>query len=160
MLRRVLRPSAFTLVETLTAMAILGVAILFFQIVLRTTWFAYQDRILRANLWQEANEIAEKVTDDGRLARQVDIAASNGAQSATFIDKDDNVFATYTMTTGGELQVARAGGNPDVLTTHLDNMQSFFQKDGKSLILNLALQDKNFSRNVLVKTSLDVFPRN
>lgn len=161
MLKKINQSSALTLVETLTAMAILSVALIFFQAVLKTSWFAYQDRIARANLWQEANEVAEKVTDDGRMARQIDIAtATDGTQSAQFIDRDDVVFVTYLITPDGKLQVDRGGGNVDVLTTHVDDLESFFQKDGKALMINLALQDATFSRMAKIETILEVFPRN
>lgn len=161
MLKKINQSAALTLVETLTAMAILSVALIFFQAVLKTSWFAYQDRIARANLWQEANEVAEKLTDDGRLAGQIDIAtASDGTQSASFLDREDNLFVTYLITVNGELQVDRGGGNVDVLTTHVDSVESFFQKDGKSLIVNLALQDATFSRMARIETSWEVFPRN
>ena len=151
---------AFTLIELLTVIAILGVLVSVTHIVFMTNWMANHDRIARADLWQEANTIMEYVSLDGRQSRTIAVTPSAGVNTAVLTDKDGGTLAAYVMNSKGEFQMSRGGGSFKTLSTHLDFVNSSFSNNGKALSLHLVLTDRIWNRIINVDTSTEVYPRN
>jgi len=155
------RNKGITLVELVMALAILGVTVSILYMVFFSNWRAYEDRIARANLWTEANEIMETMTMDGRVAHQINVSQQqDGSFVTTFVDTLDQPIATYVMTDDGRFQVARAQGEFRTISEYLVLERSSFIKDGESLNMTLALQDNVFGKPVGVQTAIEIYPRN
>ena len=160
--KRVLDRRAFSLVELLTVIVIVGVMIVTFDLVFVTNWTASLDRISRATLWQESSAVMESLTRDGRQSRQMDISedSSMGTKTAVILDTLGQPIATYVINDKGKLQRSDQLGNISVLTEHLDFANSRFEKIGRTLRITLALRDQVFSQLVRVDTSTEIYPRN
>ncbi len=158
----IFRREAFTLVELLTVIVILGVMIVTFHLVFVTNWVTSLDRVTRATLWQESNAAMESLTRDGRQSRQMDVAedADAGTKTAVILDAQSQLVATYVMDNQGKLQRSDVAGNLSILSDHVDFANSKFEKMGRTLRVNLALKDDVFSRVIHVSTSTEIFPRN
>jgi len=149
-----------TLVEMLVVLVISAVGIVLFYTVFITNWQAYQTHLTRSNLWEEADTIMEMVSTSVRDMRQIDVESGDEQQTATLTDPDGNIFASFLMTRAGEFQIVSAGNNTSTLTKNLDYPRSSFVKQGKALLVNLALTDQVFRQQVKIQTAAEIFPRN
>lgn len=155
-----LNSKGFTLVEMLTVLVILFVLGGVFYTVFVTNWFAFEDRIARTNLWQEANEIIETITADGRFAQTIDVFTDgSGNKSAILNDSLNQPVATYLITADGRFQINK-NGVIKTLSGHINPIESVFTKQGRGLRVELDLEDLIFKRTINVNTSTEIFPRN
>ncbi|MGE0268221.1 MAG: type II secretion system protein [Candidatus Omnitrophota bacterium] len=150
----------FTLIEMLTVLVILMILGGVFYTVFVTNWSAFEDRIARTNLWQEANEIIETMTADGRFAQTIDVFSDgSGNKSAVLNDSFNQPVATYLITSDGRFQINK-NGVIKTLSGHINPGQSVFTKQGRGLRVELGLEDVIFKRTINVDTSTEIFPRN
>lgn len=155
---------AFTLVELLVVMVIIAVILGGLFRFFIANWFAYEDRMVRADLWHEANEIIEIMTRDGRVAKTIQATDDAAVKSVLMRDISDNIIAVYSLTPDGQIQMDR-GGDADklkILSRNLDFDGSEFSQDGidRALKVNLRLETELFLRTVRIETSTEIFPRN
>lgn len=152
--------TGFTLMETITVLMIIGVLGSVFYTVFVTNWFAFEDRIARANLWHEANEIVETMTADGRSAQMIDVFTDGaGNKSAVLSDSLDQTLVTYLITAEGRFQMNK-NGVVKTLSEHINPNQSDFTKEGRGLRVQLAMSELIFKRTITIGTSTEIFPRN
>jgi hypothetical protein len=147
--------------EILVGLVILGAAAVFIHTFFVTNWTFYEERVTRSNLWQDSNQIIEQMTVDGHEAKRIDVINDPTAKTAVFVDRQDQVIATYVMTDSGQLQMSRQDAALfSTLTRFLDFNQSEFVRDGRALQVQLALKDRVFLRGVSIQTNVDIYPRN
>lgn len=153
---------SFTLVEMLTVLAIIGIGIALFYSVFFLNWSAFDKEIARVDLWQEANEIIDRISLDIKSAEQVDFNDNRGSPSffdsitLTFPDGNSSI---YTITNAGEFQLDTGGGAVG-LSQNIDYNNSFFVDNPQSVKLNLALENDVLGRRVKVRTSTEACLRN
>jgi len=152
--------NGFTFVEILVVVIILAISVVFFKTVFISNWSGYDEQLIRDNLWQEANVIIETITNDARKSHLISINQEQGDQAAVLIDRDNNTIATYIFKIDGSLQVINTNGAIKTLSEHIDIVQSSFAKQGNALYLTLSLKDQLFKREVVIQTTLEIYPRN
>lgn len=154
----------FTLVEVLVSVSILIVAIAIFSSLLITGWSSYQQRIIRADLWHEANLIIENMTTDVRLAESVSVTMPDTTSTqVTMRDETGNLLAQYTINDQGVLFLDRDGAGVNIinLSSNMDFANSSFSVVGvNGLSMNLTLNQESFNRVVAINTASKVIPRN
>ena len=155
---------AFSLMEALVVLVVIGVVFGGLFRFFISNWFAYEDKITRADLWHEANEIVETMTHDGRMAKTIEATEDATIKSVEMRDVTDNIIAVYSITQDGTMQMDREGDGDTikVLSRNLDFDESEFVQDGisQALTVTLHLRTELFLRNVLIDTSTEIFPRN
>lgn len=157
--KRPLRCGGFTLVEMVTVLAILGIAIGMFYTTWMLTWESVENHNTRADLLYDGYLIMERVTDGGRLASQIDVTL--GQKQVAFSDNTGVVFETYTMTADGNLTLNRPPpAAPRVLSVLVDFDNSLFREDGNGLLVDLTLKDNPFSGDISVNVATEIYPRN
>lgn len=161
MQRKILKSNGgFTLIETVTVLAIMAVLSAVFYLVFMTNAVAFDDRLARANMWQQANEIMETLTADGRLSQDITVVVNgDGSQSAQLVDGLSQPLATYTITVDGRLTQLK-NGVTKVLSDKINVAQSNFVEQGEGLRFQLAMQEPLFRRVANIQTSTEVYPRN
>lgn len=151
----------FSLVEIITVLVILGVSISIFYAVFITNWLAFQDRIIRADLWMDADAIIDAISEDIRSAESFDVSPdNNGGQVLTITDLN-GVPTLYAMRASGifEYQRPPALGFSE-LSRHLRMPDSFMQISNDVLQVNLVLGDNLFFRDIRIETSTEIYSRN
>jgi prepilin-type N-terminal cleavage/methylation domain-containing protein len=162
MIRR--RISAFTLVEILTVVVIIGILTSVLYTTLFSGWSATEEYATRARLWQDMNRIIDQVTVEVREATRITVGA-NGTL-VNFFDSSDPAavaFASCQFTAAGVFSITRMiQGAPVIvdLTDRVDPAQSLFSRAGETLVLQMVLADNVFSRRVQIETSTEILPRN
>ena len=151
-----------TLVEIIVVLVIISIFGGVFYSTMMINWSSCAERMARAQLWNEANDIVEKISQEGRFTREIDVVQdfSSGVQTATLLDWQDQTIATYTMSSKGTLEVVKPQATPMILTSNLDFDNSAFTKNGKSLRMDLALIDEGITRKVSINTQTEIYPRN
>jgi prepilin-type N-terminal cleavage/methylation domain-containing protein len=150
----------FSLMEIITVLVILGVSLSIFYAVFVTNWLAFQDRIIRADLWMDADAIIDALSEDIRSAKSFDISSDNGDQVLTIIDLND-ASTVYAMRASGIFEYQRPASSVfSVLSRHILMPDSFIKKSDDALQVNLVLQDHLFFRNIRIETSTEIYPRN
>lgn len=149
---------AFTLVEIIVVVLIIGVLGGVLYTIFFTNWFAFEDRIARANLWSEVDVIFETISSEARNQDQITVNG-NPCGSVAILAGGSAQPIIYTMNNNGDLTVNRGAGDI-VLTNHLDFANSSFCAEGEALRINLTLEDQLITRRVEIRTSTEVFPRN
>lgn len=146
---------SFTLVEMITVLAIIGVGSGLFYFVFFMNFASFDSQIASIDLWQNTNEITEKISLDVRFAEDIN-----------FIDNKNVILSfpsgepvTYTITPEGNFQRIR-GEIVSTLSQNIDFANSFFNETSQSLIVTLTLQDYVFGKKVEVKTATEVCLRN
>ena len=154
--------NGFTMTEVIMTLVIVSILGGVFYTMLITNWSSYEELMARAQLLNEANDIVEQISQEGRFTKTIDVVQdfASGIQTATLIDYQDQAIATYTMSSNGTLEIARPQANTVVLTNNLDFDNSAFTKNGKSLRMDLALIDDALMRKVSISTNTEIYPRN
>lgn len=152
--------TAFSLMEIVTVLVIVGVSIPLFYTVFVTNWLAFQDRIIRADLWMDADMIIDAIAKDLRSAKSFDVSSDNGDQVLTITDLN-GASTVYAMRASGIFEYQRpASPGFSVLSRHIFMPNSFMQKSGDTLQVNLVLEDNLFFRDIRIETSTEIYPRN
>ncbi len=152
----------FTLIEMVTTLAIVGIASALFYMIWVTNVSTMENHISRADLWNDANAIVERLSVDVREASQITLnGQGTPTQTATLRDAQGNLLATYRMSNAGVFEVQPAGaGNFTILTGFVDYANSSFALIGKGLALNLTLFDRPLHHLVSINASTEIYPRN
>lgn len=157
----------FTLVELVTVMAIIGITASLLYSIFFLNWSAFENQIAEADLWQEAQEIIQRVSFDIRVAKRI----SSLTPHQVVISFPDNSTSTYTITSAGIFQITH-DNQTTTLSTRLDPSSSCFLFNAsdcsagesvnnvRSLKLELNLQDNILGKKVNVDTSIQLFCRN
>lgn len=153
-----------TLTEVLVALAVLGVFLSVFYSVFIVNWFAFDERIHRADLLHETNRIIELISVDGRNAATIDFNTLANKKEIVLKDSLDEIIASYSMLDTGQVQYDSAGDGQGivVLSKNLDFSKSQFAQVslGKSFVVSLALEEQLFTRKISTNTSVEIFQRN
>ena len=151
-----------TLIEMLTVLVIFVVIAAVIYTTMFSNWLTFDDRMARADMWHEANEIFETITDISRNAKSISVAvAPDGEKTAIVTDTDDATVATYVVTVDGKFQIVHAGGAVQTLTENLDASNSdLVELTTKSLYVKLAFQKELFRRTIHFETATEVLVRN
>lgn len=147
---------AFTLIELIVVVLILGIGTAMFYSVLSMNWIASEQHITRSDIWQELNTIVETANADGRKSNAMTVS---NPFSLVFLDNNGAVIATYTITAGGLIQ-RDTGAGPVTLSEKVDQTNSSFVTSGRSVIMTLVLQGDVMGDPVQARTSVEIFPRN
>lgn len=152
-----MRKKTFTLIELMTVLVVIGIGMVMFYSTFFINWASFDNQIARTNLWQEINEIMNIISFDGKYAKAMDVSEDGSSVTFTF---PDNSQAVYSITPQGTLEVTKAGIT-NVLSQNIYVANSSFAEDTNSLVVNLALQQKEvFGQIVAAKTSTKIYPRN
>lgn len=154
------KKNGFTFVEILVVVIIVAISIVFYKTVFLSNWSAFDERLIRDNLWQESNVIIETITNDARKAHQINIDQEQGDQSAVLIGRDNNTIATYIIKMDGSLLIINDAGAVITLSEHVDVVKSSFAKQGNALYVTLSLKDQLFNKEVVIQTTSEIYPRN
>lgn len=150
----------FTLVEIMVVVLVAAILSGVVFTVFVTNWDALQDRIARTDMWHEANEIIETMTNDGRFAKAVGVQTDGeGNQVVDFLDIADQLLVTYKITPDGRFLMER-GGKTKTLSTQIDSTRSGFNREGPGMRVNLALREELLRRKITINTATEIFPRN
>lgn len=152
--------NGFTLVETLTSTIVIGILLTFLGSILFSNWSAYEEGLSRTNLREEAYNLLETITFNGRSSTRAVLQSETNQKVIEFLDGNDDLIATYTMTNTGRIQFKDENDVITTLSEKLDFSTSGFQQDGSTLIVTLNLIDKVFRRTVSFNTSTEIFFRN
>ncbi len=154
------RISAFTLIETLCTVVIIGVLISLFYGTLGSSWGAMDHYSTRANLSQDMNQIIDQVTLQAREAQSMTVPS--GGASVSFFDRTGTVISSCAFDPQGILTMTKTGISSAVITRRVDPALSSFkiQPGGRSLLVTLVLADNVSGRRVQVDASTEIFPRN
>ncbi len=152
----------FTLTEIILVLVIFAIGFGLFNSVFINNWFAYEDRIKRANLWSEANLFFEDMSFEGRNSRLIEIANGPDSKTVTFTSTDSPpVLTVFTLTSAGTMSRARGNMSKDY-GTHADFAACDFSFgiDRKDVLVNLKLKDTIFTRDIHITTSTEIMARN
>lgn len=152
-------PKGVSLFEVLIVVLLTGLGMALFSTVFVNNWFAYENRIVHANLMNEANTVLDTMTAEGRLSRQIDLGGSASQRTATFYSGLDGSTSVLTLFNDGRVTFAKSGATK-TLTTHLDLANSSLTSNARSLQVRLALTDIAGTRPVRVSGETEVLPRN
>lgn len=149
--------SGFTLFEMICAVAIIGITIGLFYSVFLSNWAVMENYSTRAYMWQDMDAVIDAVTTDAREAARIDVSADQ--KTATFYDQDNNPFVVYVV--GADRSFIKRRLGVDLAMTDLMEFdRSFFIKRGRSVIVQLSMNDNVFNRGVGIETSTEIYPRN
>ncbi len=155
--------SAFTLVEMLVVIVIIGTAISIFYSTLFLYWPAFDEFVTRINLWEESDKIIEIISPEVRALHDITI---ENEKKVTLSDKDNTTIAAYIIDASGAFIVRKSGSGDVVLSNSLDLNGSSFGENiegssgKKTLVVNLALSEQGLRRRVRIATSTEIMPRN
>jgi len=150
-----------TLIEILTAAAILAASFALFYNVFIINWTALEGYIVRNQLWQEAATVIRLMSADGRGAKAIDIVEITSSRKAVrFIDKTSTPIALYEIFPNGNLQRSDGGGNTTLMSDNVFFGSSSFVKNGQALEIILSLRAPVLIKTVQISTVNEIFPRN
>lgn len=155
-----MRKSSFTLVELVTVVAVIGIGSALFYLIFILNWSSFDNLIARVDLRQEANQIIEKISFEGRWAERKNIPHDK----TLVLFFPDGTSTTYTFTSEGELQRLR-GTTITILSRNVDFSNSSFEDEVggvevNSFIVNLVLEEDVFGRRIEVRSSTEIYLRN
>ncbi len=156
---------AFTLVELITVVVIIGIGIGFFYATFLNNWRALEDQDAQRNLWQDMNLISETITADARRANAV-LVAANGL-SAQFIFPASSGLVNVTYSINGLNLLKIQGASNVILSRNVEldppapAPDSLFVGTSNALRLDLTLSDSQniFGPAVRVTSSIFISPR-
>lgn len=158
-----MRPKSkgFTLTEVLVTLIIFGIGMAMFNTIFVTNWVAYEDRIKRADLWGEINQVFEQMTFDGRNSRQFAVTNNAASKSVAFTNAVDNTITTYTIQNDGTI-TRTSGTDTRMISSHAVFGDSNFASsaDNKGLKADLTLSDNVIVRNINVRSTTEIALRN
>ncbi len=149
--------SGFTLFEAICAIAIIGVTIGMFYTVFLSNWAVMENYSARAYMWQDMDAAVDAVTSDARQAARIDVSADQ--KTATFFDQANAPFVVYVIGNDRSF-IQRRGGVDRAMSRLVEFDQSSFVKRGRSVIVQLSMNEDVFSRGVGIGTSTEIYPRN
>ncbi len=154
---RGMRKRGFTLVELVTVVAIIGISSAIFFSVFLLNWTALDGDIERTNLWQDANEIIDRISLDVRIATAIDVSADGKTLTLTQGGGD----VVYSFTSDGRC-LYTSDATTEVLSEDVNYDGSLFEENEAhtSVTVTLDLQKDVLGRNVEVATSTEVYSRN
>ena len=150
---------AFTLIEIITVVAIIGITSALFYVTFLLNWAGFYNQISRVNLWQDANDIIDDVSSYGKVARSAVVSSNHKVLTLNLPDGTSVVYSIVNGSPYGQLQRVK-GGTTKIFSNNIVYTNSSFNATTYSFIINLALEDKVFNRNIDVKTSTEICFRN
>jgi len=151
----------FTLVETITVLAIVGIFIAFFYTLYFLNWQACDQFIAYADFGQDMDQIIDQIGQDGRNATTIKITINSPTtQQVECLDTNGNPISTYTMTNTGVFTITNAQNNQNIITQKLDFANSAFVMDGNAIQVKLRLADQIFGHTVFLNSETEIYPRN
>lgn len=156
--------NAFTLIELMTSIMILGISIVLFNTIFVSSWISFEERVLRSKLWQETNDIIERITYDARDAYSVELVEDEDSSLIKLYDKDSTLISSYLINSQGTVQISKSEEDEQytIISESIDFLDSDFNVEAgaTTLYVKLTLQDYVFTRLIEVETSTEIFLRN
>jgi prepilin-type N-terminal cleavage/methylation domain-containing protein/uncharacterized repeat protein (TIGR01451 family) len=157
-MNRIKNKSAFTLVEIITSLAIIGVFMAFFYSLYVLNWQACQQIIFGADMGQDMEEIVDQIGGDARNSQAINLVSP---QEVVFTEPTGG-SVTYTISVldngRNQISVTRVGVT-DVLSQSL-TAASTFSMDGSNIVVNMVMQESNLGQPVTLVSQTEFFPRN
>ncbi len=151
---------AFSLIEVMTVLVILAIMLAIFHTVFITNWMAVQDRIIRADLWMDANRIVDLITEDVRVSDRFEISP-DGQEVKTFnLGDDPDVPSAVYVIRESVLEFRRAPAAVFSVLSRNVGPGSIIDEQGGVLEIRLVLREDLFGRMVTVSTATHIYPRN
>ena len=147
----------FTLIEIVTVLAIISIGIGLFYSIFYLNWSSFEKQIALVDLGQEADRIMETISLDGRVVTEIHVEADNKTATLTLRDLEGNIVDTITYAITGRGQIQR---NDQILSENIQFADSFFRREGNSLVVELLLIDDVFGQSVQLPVQTQIFPRN
>jgi len=155
-----------TFVEILVVLVMLSVLIGVFYTFFFSNWKAYEERIARADMWQQADETVESISQLARQATSFTVSETTD-EKTILINNDFNVDAEaiYKIKKNGAMEYfnnAAGSGVPTVLAENINFDLSTFERtvDNAGLLVKLVLEENVLGRVVDITTSTEVYLRN
>jgi prepilin-type N-terminal cleavage/methylation domain-containing protein len=148
----------FTLIESLTALAIIGFFMLFFYTLFFLNWQACEQFLAQAEFGQEMDQIMGQIAGDGRYSVAININNNANMKQVDFTDPNGNV-SKYTMNDNGQLTIAH-GQEVETITDKLDFADSSFVQDNQAIVVKIVLSDEIFGYPVALATQTEIYSRN
>lgn len=150
----------FTLTEIVVVVLIFGIGVGLFNTIFINNWSAYEDRIARANLWNQANQFLEELSLEARNSKTIEVTATASNKSIILTNAgDDSVVTTFTLTDTGTLSRLK-NETTKVFSTQAVFSKSAFTKGTKNLNVDLQLSDTVLGRIIHINASTEVLLRN
>lgn len=158
-LEKVRVSSGVTLVELMTVMVILGVSVSMFYTVWFSNWQTFDYHTAIADLWFDANKIAEEVSMDGRAASLITVDTSQ--KSVIFVNSLGTTTASYLINSTGQFIITR-GASTTIVSQRIDFNNTNFVQRGSGLRVDLFLVDEEVlgQADAEIETHIEIFPRN
>ncbi len=150
----------FTLTEIVVVVLIFGVSVGLFNTIFINNWSAYEDRIARANLWNQANQFFEDLSLEARNSKTIEVTTTATNKSIILTNAgDDPIVTTFTLTDTGTLSRLKSA-TTKTFSTQAVFLKSAFTKNTKNLNVDLQLSDTVLGRAIHINASTEVLLRN
>ena len=146
-----------TLIEIVTVLAVIGIGIGLFYSIFYLNWSSFEKQLALVDLGQEADRIMETISLDGRLVTDIQVSENNKIVTLILRDLEGDVVDIITYTITGQGQIRR---NDQILSKNIGFDDSFFRRQGSSLVVELLLRDDVFGQGVELPVQTQIFPRN
>ena len=158
MMQRVRR--AFSLVEMIVVLLIMGIGMAMFFSTLHINWVAYDSELIRLDLQQQADQISSLLAADVR-GGEANFTVPNSQQVNISYPSDlilDPV--SYSISANGEL-TRTEGSTSTTLSNNVDTVNSSFSIDSiNCLVIDMRLAQNSLGQEVNLSVSDKFFPRN
>ncbi len=161
--KRAFKQQGFTLVEMMAVLAIVGVLIGVFYLVWLSNWEMMENQMARADLWDEARDIIERISFDSRQSRRIVLAGVGTALvTVNLQDRLGASLAMYRFSNTGQVDYRRAPNQNFIpLSVNLDLANSQIVQPGNfSLYLKLSMVDRAFNQPIRIEAASEMVPRN
>ncbi len=151
-----------SLTEVLVVLVIVGVASAMVHTVFITNFSAFNQRIAKADLWQEGNRIVSRISEDVRGSNGFELNISETLKSLVVLDGLGAPFVTYNLSDAGQMDRVTTDGIVEVLSSSLnfDNSDLIDVDTQSALRMELLLRRPIFTGPVDVVVTSEVYPRN
>jgi len=156
---------AFSLVELIVVLAIIGIGIGMFYSTLFVNWTSFEKQTSLIDLQMEADKITELISNDGKNAQEIKVAP--GGKQVTFCYSEPvtctpSIKYQLTGTGGvpGKIERLLDAGTPTEISKYIDVGNSNFSEANSCLDVYLLLFDTVFGDRIELRVSTQVFPRN
>lgn len=166
--RRLHNKKGISLVEIVTVIAILGVSIGLFYTVFVINWKAFEQFIAQANLSQDMNAIVEKISADGRFAKDIQYLDNGTIKQVTFTYPDTTPPTTYRVTSSGSFVVFK-NGKTTILSNLVDFSKTAFARrdsngniigNNRFMSMDITMTDNVLGLVLTLRSITDIYTRN
>ena len=152
---------AFTLVEMVTVLAIIGIGAALLYAIFFLNLASFEKQLSLIDLQMDADKIIEILSFDCKRANTVDVSADGKQVDFAFPEPGTNPPVSYLFTDAPSPGILRRiSGVDSVISQNIDYANSSFSRQGDSLTIDLLLEDNVFRRGMTVRVETLILPRN